>query len=130
MNPYPIELREKIVNLYKAGGTSIRKLAQRFDVSKGFVQKMVKQQREHGHVNLGQQGGHVVGQLDGRGDELAAMVEQHPDATLKEYCEYWAEQSQQWVSPSTMCRALQKAELTLKKRPCAARKPRPSECNS
>ena len=46
---------------------------------------------------------------------LAALVEQYPDATLSEYCEYWGITYNQWLSPSTMCRALQKQKLTLKK---------------
>jgi transposase len=126
MKPYPIELRERIITIYEGGNISIRKLAERFAVSKGFVQKMLKQQQEEGHVNPGKQGGHMKGVLDGREADLAAMVEEHLDATLAEYCEYWGEKYDQWVSPSTMCRALQKAQLTLKKRPYAARKPRPT----
>jgi transposase len=39
MKPYSIELRDKIVKIYEQGDTSIRKVATRFDVSKGFVQK-------------------------------------------------------------------------------------------
>jgi len=130
MKPYPVELRERIVKLYAAGDISIRKLADRFVVSKGFVQKMLKQQQAQGHVNPGKQGGHMKGELDGQGSALVAMVEAHPDATLSEYCQYWGEQYAQWVSLSTMCRALQKAALTRKKRPSAARKRPPSGCKS
>ena len=115
MKPHPIELRERIIRIYAEGNTSIRKLAERFAVSKGFVQKMLNQQQEKGHVQPGKQGGHMQGVLKGREAELGAMVEQHQDATLAEYCEYWGEKYSQWVSPSTMCRALQKARLTLKK---------------
>ncbi len=43
------------------------------------------------------------------------MVEKYPDATLDEYCEYWGETYAQWVSSSTMCRALQTEQLTRKK---------------
>jgi transposase len=39
MKPYSSEFREKIVKIYEQGDTSIRKVATRFDVSKGFVQK-------------------------------------------------------------------------------------------
>jgi len=116
MKPHPLELRERIIRIYAEGNTSIRKLAERFAVSKGFVQKMLNQQQEKGHVNPGQQGGHMKGFLEGREADLVAMVEEHQDATLAEYCEYWGEHHSQWVSPSTMCRALQKARLTLKKK--------------
>ena len=39
MKPYSSEFREKIVKSYEQGDTSIRKIAARSDVSKGFVQK-------------------------------------------------------------------------------------------
>jgi transposase len=45
MKPYSIELREKIVKIYEQGDTSIRKVVARFDVSKGFVQKILKQKK-------------------------------------------------------------------------------------
>jgi len=43
MKPYSSELREKIVKIYEQGDISIRKVAARLDVSKGFVQKNLKQ---------------------------------------------------------------------------------------
>ena len=58
----------------------------------------------------------MKGELAGGESQLIEMVKQHPDATLSQYCEYWRETHQQWMSSSTMCRALQKAELTRKKR--------------
>ena len=60
------------------------------------------------------------GKLDGYEAQLAAMVEQYPDATLLEYCEYWGTTYDHWLSTSTMCRALQKQKLTRKKRRYAA----------
>ncbi|PSB17667.1 transposase [Phormidesmis priestleyi ULC007] len=130
MQPYSTSFREKVVQAYQVGNTSVRKVAARFDVSKAFVQKMLKQQEVAGHLTPGKPGGGMKGKLAGREVQLAEMVEQHPDATLVEYCEYWGETHQQWVSASTMCRALQKAELTRKKRLYAARKPRLNESKS
>jgi len=43
MKPYSTEFREKIVKAYEQCDTSIRKVAARFDVSKAFVQKLLKQ---------------------------------------------------------------------------------------
>jgi transposase len=57
MKPYSSELREKIVKIYEQGDTSIRKVAARLDVSKGFVQKILKQKQTTGHVQPKQQGG-------------------------------------------------------------------------
>ena len=42
MKAYSIEFREKIVKIYEQGDTSVRKVAQRFDVSKAFIQKILK----------------------------------------------------------------------------------------
>ncbi len=130
MKPYSIDFREKVVKAYQKGDTSIRKIAQRFDVSKAFVQRMLKQHKVEGHLNPGKQGGGMKGELEGCQFQLADMVEKYPDATLSEYCEYWGEAQGQWISPSTMCRALQKVQLTRKKKRFAALKRPQSESKS
>jgi len=120
MRPYSIDFREKVVKAYERGDTSIRKLATRFDVSKAFVQRLLKQKKLKGHVQPEKQGGGMKSELYEYSTQLAQMVEKYPDATLSEYCEHWGETYNQWVSTSTMCRALQKQQLTLKKRHYAA----------
>ncbi|MEG4395824.1 hypothetical protein [Microcoleus sp. BROC3] len=70
MKPYSIEFREKIVKIYQQGDTSIRKVAARFDVSKGFVQKILKQKQRTGHVQPKQQGGSPKSVLHSRTTEL------------------------------------------------------------
>jgi len=115
MKPYSIDFREKVVKAYEQGNTSIRKLAARFDVSKAFVQRLLKQKKIQGHVQPEKQGGSLKSELHGYSIQLAQMVAKHPDATLSEYCEYWGETHGSWVSTSTMCRALQKEQLTRKK---------------
>jgi transposase len=119
MKPYSIELREKIVKIYEQGDTSIRKVAARFDVSKGFVQKILKQKQTTGHVEPKKQGGSLKSVLHSRTTELTQMVEKFPDSTLSEYCEYWLMNYNEAISPSMMCRELQKQKLTRKKRPYA-----------
>ena len=115
MKPYSIDFREKIVRAYEQGNTSIRQVASRFDVSKALVQKLLKQKKIKGHVEPGKQGGGMKSELDKYKTELREMVEKYPDATLSEYCEYWGETYNQWVSSSAMCRALQRLQLTRKK---------------
>lgn len=130
MKAYSIDLRKKIVKAYEEGNTSIRKVAQRFGVAKSFVQKLLMMKKNLGHVEPTQQGGAMKGELDGSEELLATMVEEYPDATLLEYCEYWGTTHDHWVSTSTMCRALQKQELTRKKRRFAAAKGRQKEFNN
>ena len=128
MQPYSIDLREKVVKADEQGNTSIRKVAARFDVSKAFVQRLLKQKKSKGHVEPEKQGGRMKSQIDESSTQLSQMVEEHPDATLAEYCEYWGETYNQWLSTSTMCRALQKQQLTLKKRRCVAANQQQKEC--
>lgn len=121
MKAYSIDLREKIVQAYEQGNTSVRKVAARFGVAKSFVQKLLVLQQTQGHVAPSKQGGGLKSVFEGAEAPLAAMVEKYPDATLVEYCEYWGATYQQWVSPSTMCRRLQKQKLTLKRKTLRSR---------
>ena len=50
MKPLPMELREKVVKAYKQGNTSIRQLATRFDVSKSFVERLLKRYQLTGDI--------------------------------------------------------------------------------
>ena len=130
MKAYSIDFREKVVKAYEQGNTSLRKLATRFDVSLAFVQRLLKQKKIKGHVQPGKQGGSMKSELHGYSTQLTQMVEKYPDATLSEYCEYWGETYNQWVSTSTMCRALQKQQLTRKKKRYAAVKVEQRESKS
>ena len=127
MKPYAVDLREKVVNFYYSGNISVRKLAVSFGVGKAFVQKMLRQYKEEGHVNPGKQGTRKKAVLAGSSALLIALVEQYPDATLSEYCEYWLEYHKQVVSESMMCRALQKLNLSRKKKRLGAAKRRQIE---
>ena len=119
MKPYSIDFREKVVKAYGRGDTSIRKLAVKFDVSKAFVQRVLKQngffggkdssqkkpQKLTGHVQQKKQGGAMKSELEEYSMQLAQMVENYPDLTLGVSCEYWGETYSSWYSTSTMCRA-------------------------
>jgi transposase len=49
--------------------------------------------------------------------QLAKQVRQHRDASLSEHCELWLGTHKVNVSTTAMCRTLQRAGLTRKKRP-------------
>ncbi|HEY9768472.1 MAG TPA: hypothetical protein V6C71_08155 [Coleofasciculaceae cyanobacterium] len=57
MKPYSIDLREKIVSAVEKGDSSVRKVAQRFGVSKNCVQRLITQKRTQGHILPRKQGG-------------------------------------------------------------------------
>lgn len=81
MKAYSIDLRQKIVNAYEEGNTSIRKVANRFGVAKSFVQKLLLSPKNQGHVEPRQPGGALKWKLDNCEELLAEMVEEYPDAT-------------------------------------------------
>ena len=116
MKPYSVDFRQKVVTTYLSGNISVRKLATNFGVGKAFVQKMLKQYHQQGHVNQGKQGGSKKAVLADYSNQIIELVEKYPDATLAEYCEYWRESHQHIISASMMCRALQKLNLTRKKK--------------
>jgi transposase len=52
MKPYSLDFRQKVVEVYKAGGISQRQLAKNFRVTLSFVQDLLKlkQKRESGTI--------------------------------------------------------------------------------
>ncbi len=115
MKPYSLDLREKIISTYEAGNTSIRQVAERFQVSKTTVQALLKRKQTTGTLKPTRATGGKASQLAGHEQDIAEMVEQHQDYTLAEYCEYWHDKTGVRVSESAMCRFLQKQQLTIKK---------------
>lgn len=115
MKAYSVDFREKIVSAIEEGDSSVRKIAQRFGVSKNFVQKLVTQKRTKGHIIPGKQGGSMVSPVMKYKVQLMAIFEKHNDATLAEYCELLYDETGLWVSQSTMCRTFQRLKLPRKK---------------
>jgi transposase len=73
MKAYSIEFRKKIVKAYQQGNTSVRKVATRFDVSKAFVQKILKPKKQGGSLKI---------VLNSRTTELTQMVEKYPESIV------------------------------------------------
>jgi transposase len=115
MKPHSMDLRERIVCAVEKGDSSIRKIAQRFSVSKTSVERLIIQKRTQGHVVPRPQGGSMVSAVMQYQDQLMAIVEQHSDATLAEYCERLFDETGLSVSQSTMCRTFQRLSLPRKK---------------
>ena len=116
MKAYSIDLREKIVAAHLDNHHSIRTVASIFVVSKSLVQKLVKQQKLEGNLQPKQPGKPRLSYLTNAEVELRELVTEHPDATLVELCEFFADKTGNWVGRSAMCLALQKLGLNRKKK--------------
>lgn len=115
MKTYSLDLRQKIVDAYTQGEESVRKVASRFKVARSFVQKLIKRYQQEQTIEPLPHGGGFASQLSEHSQAIAQLVEESPDATLQELCEKLYEQTGVEVSRSTMCRFLEKLNLTRKK---------------
>ena len=82
MKPLPIEFREKVVKAYEQGNTSIRKLAARFDVSKSFVERLLKRKQITADIQPLRQGGSQKSELNGYSSQLHELVKKYPDSRV------------------------------------------------
>ena len=117
MQPYSIDFRQKIIEVYEQEKISIRNLAQRFYVTKSFIQKLLKQYQETGDIKPKRQGGNSPPKVQGADlVTLTEIIENNNDATLEELCELLKDQTGIEVSRATMGRISQKLDYTFKKK--------------
>ena len=122
MSRYSLDIRRKVVTAYYLGNTSIRKLAQQLTMSPVTVQKYLNQYRDTQDLTPHKPGPTKPGKLFPQRDFIVQMVADHPDWTLRQYCDYLLEHRQIYSSIGGMCQFLQKEKLTLKKRPIVGRR--------
>lgn len=116
MQPYSLDLRQKIVDVYVEGNTSQRQIAKQFRVAYSFVRKLIKQHRETGEIAAKQRTVQTPTKLSVEQLEtLQTLVESNNDATLAELCELLEQKVGVRIGVSTMFRVLEKLNLTLKK---------------
>lgn len=111
MRPYGIEMRERVMRAWDSGELQ-EELAERFEVSVRWIQKVAKLRRETGSLApkpaTGGRKPIVSGEVEER---LKAQVAKQPDATLSEL----KEGSQIAGSLSSVHRALRRLKITRKK---------------
>ena len=117
MQPYSIDFRQKIIEVYEQERPSIRNLAKRFYVAKSFVQKFLKQDQQTGDIKPKRQGGNSPPKVQGTDlVTLTEIIENNSDATLAELCELLEAQTGIKVSRATMGRISQSLDYTFKKK--------------
>jgi transposase len=112
-----MDLRQRIIDAYKAKLGSQRQIAERFQVSLSFVKRLVRRYRDTGQVTPLPHGGGAIAKI--KISDLSVvqqLVDEQPDAILEELCERFAAGSGVEVSVATMHRAVQKLDLTTKKK--------------
>jgi transposase len=84
MKPYSLDLRQKIIEAYQNSEGSQRQLARRFKVSLGFIQNLLTRYRQDGTLEPRPKQNGFPPKLAAHESLVKELVEQFPDATLKE----------------------------------------------
>jgi transposase len=121
---YSFDLRKRIVDAVERGDGTKREIARLFGVNESFIYKLLRQKRERGDIAPLPHGGGASAKLT-ETDLLILidLVAETPDSTLEELRQQMKKKASVEVSQSTICRALQAIELTIKKRPSSPPKP-------
>src|SRR4028119_583399 len=117
MKPYSRDFRRKIVETKQKTQDSNQQIAARFQVSYSFVRRLLKHYESTGSVEPNPHGGVKALKLNSQQiDVVTQLVEEDNDATLQQLCDRTEEKTGLKVSVPTMCRLLQRLELTRKKK--------------
>ena len=114
MKQYSPDLRERLLRAIDAG-LSIAEVSRLCGVGTTTLKRWRRQYRETGHLAPKPRPGRPPRIGPEAHAALTAQVAAHPDATLAEHCERWAQDHGVGVSVSTMSRLLLKLGLPLKK---------------
>lgn len=116
MKSYSLDLRQKIVESYEAGGITQRQLAAQFRVSTFFVVKVLGLQRRGESLQAKVRGSRLKPILTNEMQEyLRAELVRQNDLTLAELSGRVSEKFGLTVSTPTVCRTLQRMDLRRKK---------------
>lgn len=114
--PYDNDLRRKFLAAHAAGKGSQRELAQSFGVSLGWVEKVLRQQRQSGQADRVEQRHGPVSRVDSAAQAcLLQAMEDRPDLTLAELQRILAEQRGVRLCIAQVWNVLKRLGVRLKK---------------
>ncbi len=117
MQAYSLDLRQRVVRAYEEADASISEIAEQFNVSLGFVKKMLRQWRATGDLSpLPHGGGKPTSLPPQLRQKLRGKVRAQSDITLTELQDFLATEEQTNVHVATISRALARLDLPRKKR--------------
>ena len=118
MKPYPLELRQRIVEAVDSQLSTIEEIAGIFQVHSSYVYKLLRQRRDTHDLAPLPHGGGANTKLESADREvLMDLVGKQPDATLAELREGIKRRKRVSVRVSTVWRWLEALALTRKKSP-------------
>jgi transposase len=113
MESIPLEVRRLVFAAVQEGTLSRTEISERFSVCKSWIRRLLQRFRETGAIApLPHGGGRPPILEEADLERLRVLSAEQPDATLNELLERFGEP----VCQMTICRALKKLRLPLKKR--------------
>ncbi len=117
MKPYSRDIRTKIIEARNNTNESKRQLAERFRVSYSFVTRLLRRYDATNSIEPLPHGGGKPPLIDSQQLNIVKkLAEEDNDATLQELSDRLKEKTGIEVSIPTMCRLVQKLNLTRKKK--------------
>ena|SRR5690242_10542453 len=117
MKAYSLDLRQRVVQAYEQGQSSIAEVAEQFRVSPSFVKKMLRQWRQTADLAPRPHGGGKPASLSqSQRQLLKRKVKERGDISLAELQQALLEEASLSVHLSTISRALSGLGLPRKKR--------------
>jgi transposase len=117
MKAFSEDLRQRIVQVYEEGNGSYEQVAARFQVSVGSVRRYVRQWRHTGQLTPAAPGGGQPMKLDPAAQQwLVEVANNQVDVSQEELRQEAKAHTGIAVSQPTICRMLQRAGITRKKR--------------
>jgi transposase len=114
--PYSTDLRERVLQACEQGEASPAAIARRYEISDSTVRSWLKQLDEEGRREPKPHGRGFMSVLDNDdGAVLRALVAEKNDRTLAEYAQAFTARTGDEISESSICRALQRQGLVIKK---------------
>ena len=113
---YSQDLRERVVRGVEGGERSQREVAEDYEVSLSFVERVWRRYRETGQIGIKEWRHGRAQRLAGAGEErVRTLLSARPDLRLDELCEQVKGKDGRVVSISTMSRVLKRLGITHKK---------------
>lgn len=115
MKAYSLDLRRRIIETLEAGEETQSVIAEQFQVSLSFVEKLWRRWRSSGQCDAKPHAGGRQRSLSGDEQRIRAEIAAQPDVTLAELCQRVVEAGGATSSSSMMCREVKRLKLPRKK---------------
>jgi transposase len=115
MQPYSLDLRERVIAALQAGKLTQPQIAEKYEISLRTVETWARQWRETGTIKAKPHLSGPARTLQVHDELIRQAIAAQPDLTLAELCLRVTSKTQGPASASMMCRELQHLKLPRKK---------------